>query len=162
MGPLLSGLAMTSVPPKSVANWLQQRSEHMSTLLRQVRLLNQTTNVIRKNLPEPLSMHCHAVNIDGDTLVVGCDSSTWAAKLRFQLPYVLSLLKDHRDLPSFCQIRVRVQPLDKAKVRSQNRRFFMSEHVSTLITHAADNTIDPQLKAALHRLSQRAKSVRKY
>jgi hypothetical protein len=160
--PLLSGLVMSSVFPKSVATWLQQRSDQMSLLLIRVRLLSQITNLIKAHLPEPLSKHCYAVNIDGSTLVVGCDSSTWATKLRFQLPHILSLLKDHRELPDFCQIRVRVQPLDKERIPPSNRRLSMSQLASTSINNLADNTSHPQLKAALRRLSLQAKSARKY
>jgi hypothetical protein len=151
---------MASVSPKSLAQLLQQRSDHLSMLLSQVRLLRQITTVIRNVLPEPLSLHCHAANIDGDTIIIGCDSPTWAAKLRYQLPHVLNRLRDHRNLPAFRQIRLRVQPLDVVEAHTENRRLSMPEHTAALITSVAHNTTDPELKAALLRLSQRAKSVK--
>ena len=151
---------MASVSPKSLANLLQQRSDHLSVLLSQVRLLRQITTVIRKVLPEPLSLHCHAANINGDTIIIGCDSSTWAAKLRYQIPQVLNRLNDHRELPILRQIRVRVQPLNNDKPRISNRPLVMSEHAATLIASVASTTDDPKLKAALLRLSQRAKPVK--
>lgn len=150
---------MASVSPKSLANLLQQRSDHLNMLLSQVRLLRRITTVIRNVLPEPLSLHCHAANIDGDTMIIGCDSSTWAAKLRYQLPHVLNRFKDHHDLPVFRQIRVRVQPLDQGKTPASNRRLSMPEHTAALIASVANSTTDPKLKAALLRLSQRAKPV---
>jgi len=151
---------MASVSPKSLATLLQQRSDHLNVLLSQVRLLRQITAVIRNVLPEPLSLHCHAANINGDTIIIGCDSSTWAAKLRYQLPQVLKRLNDHRELPVLRQIRVRVQPLDKDQPRISNRPLSMSEHSATLIASVARTTDDPSLKAALLRLSQRAKPVK--
>jgi len=151
---------MASVSPKSLANLLQQRSDHLSMLLSQVRLLSRITSVIRTIVPEPLSLHCHAANIDGDTIVIGCDSSTWAAKLRYQLPHVLQRLGDHRDLPVFRQIRVRVQPLEQVHSRPSNRRLIMPERTAALIASVAHGTGDPELKAALLRLSQRAKTVK--
>ena len=114
--------------------------------------------MIRNVLPEPISLHCHAANIDGETIIIGCDSSTWAAKLRYQLPHVLTRLKDHRDLPAFRHIRVRVQPRDRGTPLSSNRPLAMSEHTAALIASVADDTADPQLKAALLRLSKRAKT----
>ena len=151
---------MASVSPKSLANLLQQRSDHLSMLLSQVRLLRRITSVIRNVLPESLSLHCHAANIDGDTLVIGCDSSTWAAKLRYQLPHVLNRLSDHRDLPVFRLIRVRVQPLEQGNPRTSIHRLSMPEHTAALIASVAHGTADPELKAALLRLSQRAKPVK--
>jgi hypothetical protein len=151
---------MARVSPKSLAKILQQRSDHLSVLLSQVRLLRQITTVIRNDLPEPLSLHCHAANIDGDTIIIGCDSSAWAAKLRYQLPHVLNRLKDHRDLPIFRQVRVRVQPLDEDKPRTQNRSLSITEHTAALIASIAQGTADPELKAALLRLSQHAKPVK--
>lgn len=152
---------MASAPSKPLINWLQHRSDHLNVLLGQARLLRRITDGIRNALPEPLASHCHAANIDGDTLVVGCDSPTWAAKLRYQTPQVLSQLKGQPDLPAFSQIRIRVQPLDEERSRTTGRRFYMSEHSAALITSVADNTADPELKAALRRLSQRAKPDKK-
>ena len=160
LGPNLFALIMASVSPKSLANLLQQHSEHLNMLLSQVRLLRRITTVIRNVLPEPLSLHCHAANIDGETIIIGCDSSTWAAKLRYQLPHVLTRLKDHRGLPAFRHIRVRVQPLDQGNPRPSNRRLSMPDQAATLIASVANNTADPKLKEALFRLSQRAKSVK--
>ena len=151
---------MASVSPKSLANLLQQHSDHLSTLLSQVRLLRRITVVIRNILPEPLSLHCHAANIDGDTVAIGCDSSTWAAKLRYHLPHVLNRLGEHRDLPVFRQIRLRVQPSEEAASSPPKRRLFMPEHTGALIADVAQDTGDPELKAALLRLSQRAKTVK--
>ena len=151
---------MASVSPKSLANLLQQRSDHLNTLLCQVRLLRRITTVIRNILPEPLSLHCHAANIDGDVMIIGCDSSTWAAKLRYQLPHVLNRLSDHRDLPAFRQIRVRVQPREQSKPRPSQRKLSMPEHTAAIIASVAHGTTDPELKAALLRLSQRAKPVK--
>ncbi|MEJ2652700.1 MAG: DUF721 domain-containing protein [Gammaproteobacteria bacterium] len=151
---------MANVSPKSLANLLQQRSDHLSMLLSQVRLLRRITAVIRHFLPEPLSLHCHAANIDGGTLVIGCDSSTWAAKLRYQSPHILKRLGERRDLPAFRHIRVRVQPHDRGEPHSSNRPLAMSDHTAALIASVADDTADPQLKAALLRLSKRAKPVK--
>ena len=151
---------MASASPKSLASILQQRSDHLSLLLSQVRLLRRITTVIRNALPESLSPHCHAANIDGDIIVIGCDSATWAAKLRYQLPHVLSRLKDHRDLAVFRQIRVRVQPSDEARPLAPSRPLSMAEHTAALIASVGHNTTDPELKAALLRLSQHAKSVK--
>ena len=151
---------MANGSPKSLANLLQQRSDHLNMLLSQVRLLRRITTVIRNVLPEPLSLHCHAANIDGDIMIIGCDSSTWAAKLRYQVPHVLNRLSDHRDLPAFRQIRVRVQPLEQGNPPPPQRQLSMPGHTAALIASVAAGTADPELKAALLRLSQRAKPVK--
>lgn len=151
---------MASVPPKSLANWLQHRSDHLRVLLNQVRLLNQITTVIRNALPEPLSIHCQAANVEDNALVIGCDSPIWAAKLRYQLPQVLRLVNEHPDLPAFSQIRVRVQPCNKGITQPLHRRLIMPKHIGALITSVADCIDDPKLSAALRRLSQRATNAR--
>jgi hypothetical protein len=151
---------MASVSPKSLAHFLQQRSDHLSMLLSQVRLLRLITTVIRGVLPEPLSLHCHAANINGDILIIGCDSPTWAAKLRFLLPQVLERLKDHRQLPPFKHIRIRVQPIDKVVTQTAKRKVSMTTHSAAMIASVAYDTTDPELRAALLRLSQRARSVK--
>lgn len=151
---------MASVSPKSLAHFLQQRSDHLSLLLSHIRLLRQITSVIRSVLPEPLSLHCHAANIDGDTIVIGCDSPAWAAKLRYLLPQLLPPLKEHHQVPTFRQIRIRVQPADQGETGAVVRQASMAEHSAALIASVAHDITDPDLKAALLRLSQRAKSVK--
>lgn len=146
--------------PKSLANLLQQHSDHLKKLLIQVHLLRQTTTALRNILSEPLSLHCHAANIERDTIIIGCDSSTWAAKLRYELPHILARLNDCPELPVFRQIRVRLQPLAQDVPGISNRRVSMPEHSAALIASVADSITDPKLKAALHRLSQRGKTVK--
>ena len=152
---------MASTPSKSLLNWLQHHSGHLNVLLGRVGLLRRITAAVRDALPVSLASHCLAANIDGDTLVVGCDSSAWAAKLRYHIPQLLDRLKARTDLPALSQIRIRVQPRHEERTRTVYRRFNMSEHSAALITSIADNTADPELKAALLRLSQRAKPIKK-
>ena len=149
---------MAKNSPEPLINWLQHRSEHLDVLLGQARLLSRITGLIRTALPEPLASHCHAANIDGDTLIVGCSSSAWAVKLRYQIPYLLSQLMDQPNLPAFSQVRIRVQPLAIEKSRTSSHRLYMSERSAALINSVADSTLDLELKAALRRLSQRAKT----
>ena len=152
---------MTNAPSKPPLNWLQHHSDHLDILLGQVRLLRRVSDSLHKALPEPLASHCIAANIDGDTLVVGCDSSAWSAKLRYLIPQLLERLKTQADLPLFKQIRVRVQPLNPEPFHTTTRRPQLSEHSAALITSIADSTADPALKAALHRLSQHVKPINK-
>jgi hypothetical protein len=161
--PLPSNLNMASSPPKSLKNWLQQRSNHLSGLLDRAHLLRRVTGILRHALPEPLSAHCLAANIDGDTLVVGCDSPIWATKLRYHIPHLLGDLRAQPGLGSFSQIRIRVQPHSHSEEQARGvyRRFKLSESSALLINNVADNTADPDLKAALRRLSQHAKSAKK-
>jgi len=146
---------MTSTPYKPPLNWLQHHSERLDLLLGQVRLLRQITDTLRKALPEPLAQHCIAANTDGDTLVVGCDTSVWAAKLRYHIPQLLERLKDQAGHPALCRIRIRIQPLIMEYSRTANHRFHLSEHSAAVISSIADNTSYPELKAALQRLSKR-------
>jgi hypothetical protein len=146
---------MASAPSKPSLNWLQHHSERLDLLLGRVRLLRQISDTLHKALPEPLAQHCIAANIDDDTLVVGCDASVWAAKLRYHIPQLLERLKSQADHPALCRIRIRVQPLIMEHSRTTNRRFHLSEHSAAVITSLADNTANLELKAALQRLSKR-------
>jgi len=141
---------------KPMHSWLHHQSEHLNGLLDQVHLRRRLTNVLRSTLPEPLASRCLVANVDNDTLVVGCHSSAWAAKLRYQLPGLLDRFKSLPELPSLKYIRVRVQPLREEQPPPVYRRLKMSSHSAALISTIADNTVDPALKAALHRLSRRA------
>ena len=147
---------MAGTPYKSLQNWLHPHGEHLSALLGQLQHLRRLTALLRGALPEPLASHCLAANLDGETLVVGCDSAVWATKLRYQVPAVLARLRNHPDVPALAQIRIRVQPLREAQRRAVPRRARLSAHNGQLISAMAEETADPALKAALLRLSRRA------
>ena len=151
---------MAGTPYKSMQNWLQPHGEHLAALLGQLQRLRRLTALLRAALPEPLAGHCLAANLDGDTLVVGCDSAAWAAKLRYQVPDVLAQLRNHPDVPALSQIRIRVQPRREAQHGTVTRRARLSAHNGQLLCAMAEETADPALKAALLRLSRRATEER--
>jgi hypothetical protein len=157
----LSIRPMTGTPYKSLQNWLQPHGEPLNALLGQVQRLRRLTGVLRRALPEPLAAHCVAANLDGDTLVVGCDSSAWAAKLRYHLPTLLARLQDLPETPALSHIRIRVQPLREPPRRAAPRRARLSVHNAELLAAMADGTADPALKAALLRLSRHAPAGQK-
>lgn len=153
---------MAHTPFKPLFSWLQHPAGPLNGLLGRVGLLRRLTAAIRDALPPPLARHCLAANLDGDTLVLSCDSTAWAAKLRYQLPQLLQALQGRTNLPAIRQIRVRVQPRREPVRPAVQRRATLSEHSAAVITSVADATTDPALKAALRRLGRHAKPVKKH
>jgi hypothetical protein len=146
---------------KPVQDWLHHPSGHLGAVLSQVHLLRRLTAALRDALPEPLASHCLAANLDNDTLVVGCSSSAWAAKLRYQLPALLARLRNHAGLAALSQIRIRVQPSREERPRIPLRRARLSPRSADILSTLAEGTADPALKAALQRLSRHALAIKK-
>lgn len=152
---------MSGTSYKPVQDWLHRPSGHLGALLGQVHLLRRLTAALRDALPEPLAAHCLAANLDDETLVIGCSSSAWAAKLRYQLPTLLARLRDHPGLAALSQIRIRVQPPREERPRAVRRRTRLSPHSADILSTLAEGTADPALKAALLRLSRHALTNKK-
>lgn len=148
---------MAGTPYKPLQNWLQPHGEYLNGLLDQVQRLRRLTGVLRGLLPEPLAAHCLVANLNGDTLVIGCDSSAWATKLRYHLPTLLAQLRQHPEAAALSEIRLRLQPFRDPAPRAAPRRAKLSSHSAELLSASAEATADPALKAALLRLSRRAR-----
>lgn len=153
---------MAHTPCKPLANWLKHRSGHLDGLLSRVERLRQLTAALHTGLPKPLASHCRAANLDGETLVVGCDTAAWATKLRYALPQLLQYIQGQAGLPPISRIQVRVQPFEHPQPAASLRRILLSERSAAIISSFADNIDDPALKAALCRLGQRVKVINKH
>ncbi|MCW8890833.1 MAG: DUF721 domain-containing protein [Sedimenticola sp.] len=107
---------------------------------------------IRPLIPAPLNIHCTAVVKKGPQLVIYVDSSTWASRLRFSAREITRQLKSQGLAIDRITVRVLIHSKPVATKRGPIRQ--LTPDNASIINQTAEGISDPQLRAALKRLSR--------
>ncbi len=146
---------MKFISPKSVGRILRLSSATLAPLLTRVQLLARLTRTLHSHLPTSLAQHCQVANLKDGVLVIGVDSPAWAARLRYQLPQLLRHIQADDIVPDLTELRMRIQPAAEIKVGRSRLPVAMSTDTGVLLSQVAEGITDPDLRAALKRLSRR-------
>lgn len=66
----------------------------VKALLDRLAKIEALNNTLQPLLPATLKKHCRVINIRKNTLIIAVSSSTWANKIRFQLPELLTQFRE--------------------------------------------------------------------
>ena len=108
---------------------------------------------LRAGLPDALAHHVIVANTDDSTLFIHTDSPAWAARLRYQIPVILDLVKEKCALASIHNVRIKVKIPAEESV-SPAREPVLSEKARRTLLQTAESTDDPDLQASLRRLAR--------
>jgi len=81
-----------------------------AALLGQNRTHHRLLETVRELLPDNFRSHCISAQQMENTLLVHADTSTWATKLRFQIPGILPALQRQPDLHTLDRCDIRILP----------------------------------------------------
>jgi hypothetical protein len=130
------------------------RPATISSVLDHARRLRLLTEQLGRQLPAPLAQHCRVGNIDGNCLILQVDSSTWATRLRYLAPALLTELRQQPGLEALRSTRIKVRPDLLPAAPPPAFALRLSEQAAAGIRDAALASPDPALQAALLRLSR--------
>jgi len=85
-------------------------SGHQSELLEHNKAHYRLLETVRELLPDNFKQHCVSAQVLDNTLLVHADTSTWATKLRFQLPAILPALQRQPGLHVIDKYDIRILP----------------------------------------------------
>ena len=146
---------MRSSKPFQVGKLLD--GSEASRLLSRARALGELDALVRELIPAPLNAHCRVMSMRDDTLIVSADSAAWAARLRYQSPYLVKQLTGLSSV-KLRTVQVRVRAAEQLPGRRPAPlRQALSGKNSMALKQAARNVTDAGLKAALLRLAGRHK-----
>lgn len=137
---------------KPLKTYLQIDTE-FATIRAQMQQNQASLEQVRGLLPGPLKDHCMGLVVKPDQLILYTDSSAWASRLRyFSRELITRLRHKHIDIN---KISVKVMMDNReckvtSKVREAN---LLSTENADFLQRVADHTPDPDLQAALRRLS---------
>lgn len=86
---------MAAKRPKTINHLINKPQGDIKALMDQLTKIKTINNSLHQTINPLLSQHCRVVNIRKSTLVIAVDSPTWANKLRFQLPELISYFRQN-------------------------------------------------------------------
>ncbi len=142
--------------PRAITELL---ADHFSGPLEQAILrgkkLQQLSRLIQNLLEPELAGHCHLLNLRQGSLIMACDSTVWATRLRYQTPPLLQAMQQHAGLNDLGDIQIRVKPAVQAPPLQAKRRVTLSTEAANCVQQCAQSVNDPALSRALERLARR-------
>ena len=113
---------------------------------------------IKGMLPAPMHEHCVGLALKPNHLILYADSSAWASRLRYFSRDLSGKLKARDMHFSKIQIKIALEQRERAKKPRQRGTKLLSRKDSDHIHKVASHTSDPDLRAALMRLSSHRRS----
>jgi hypothetical protein len=145
---------MHDVTVKSLQHILKRKSHTLQHLIRHSRQLQQLNIALQDLLAAPLKQHCQISNVKGKTLTLQVDSPAWAAKLRMLTPQLLRVVQNRPGLAQVRHVKVRIAPRSRPAVEKPGTRKRLSSSTARQIARLAEGARDPDIQAALLRLSR--------
>jgi hypothetical protein len=139
---------------KSVAGILAAQGACLQSLLERAAALDGVNHRLQRRLPAPLNAHICLANVRDDTAIVMADSSAWLTRARYLGAEILKFIRQEPGLDRIKKIQFKIQPQTQLP-EPPNAKPQLSENAAELLISTAKVIDDPQLKAALHKLSRR-------
>jgi len=115
-------------------------------LFGQNRAHQRLLETVRELLPDNFRSHCISAQQAGNTLLVHTDTSTWATKLRFQLPGILPALQRQPDLHALNRCDIRILPRQLLEQSSPTHTRQIDKHIAQQIRELACVISDENLR----------------
>jgi hypothetical protein len=140
-------------PARTLSSLLNANGPY-GRLVERSRLHRDLQSRLESILGPEIAGHYRIQNLRDGVLILQADASSWAARLRYELPRLLERLRATQGLQQLRDVQVRVTVPDQPRPKTQ-RRARLSREAATVLESAAAATQDPQLRDALQRLARR-------
>lgn len=145
--------------PLPIGSLLSDGDSQLGRLCQHIDNLRNLENKLLAYLDPPLNVHCALANYTNNTIVLHTDSPTWAAKLRFRTPEMLSYMQHECKLETLKTIRIKIIPLtgqlDKTQPgKTVTRRLTISSISANFINNVAFTMSDIDLRTSLIKLGK--------
>ena len=148
---------MSKLESKSLYNLLKNNDLLPKSVQETLNRLSLVQYHLTELLPGDLQIHCRAINLQGDRLVLAVDSPAWKYQLRFLLPELTRNVQKACQIP-IAKIHIIVDPTATAPLPRTPAKRKLSARSQSLIQQAAQGVQDERLRQALIRLARKSRT----
>ena len=141
----------TSLP---ISKLLKEENLPIAHLYEKAKSIQELDNKLKKYLDPSLHNHFQLANIKTDSVVILVSSSTWATRLRYNIPAILETLNNQLNLTTIKTVRVKVKTVTSENKQTPKNRISLSESSAQILRDVADNFNDPELRNCFIKLSK--------
>ncbi len=80
--------------PQSINGLSDKADGSLRLILDNLSRIKQLDKIVKAKLSTKLQSHCRVINFRDNRLILAADSSSWATRLKFEQPSLLSMLRE--------------------------------------------------------------------
>lgn len=142
-----------AVPIQDLVSGVNPTLAGLVAAAKEIKFLN---HLLDSALSQPLRTHVKVANVQGDRLVIQCDSPAWSARARLLVPRLLESVNRQSTRAPIRHIQVITRPEPRRERSPTPRRTEISEQSRTLLANVAADIDNPRLRRVLLRLAKGA------
>lgn len=144
--------------PVAFSSLFKSKNSELGTLCQHAAFLSDIEKNLLSFLGFPLNTHCKLANYANDTVILHSDSPAWAAKLRYNTPLILDLLRTRCRLNTLKTIRIKVNPPVSPASTLPVKRLTLSPASAEFISQVANSMTDDNLRLSLLKIAKHIKT----
>ncbi len=141
-----------AVPIQDLISGLNPTLSGLVAAAKEIKVLNR---LLDASLSQPLRSHVQVANVQGDRLVIQCDSPVWSARARLLVPRLLESINCEPTRSPIRHIQIITRPEPARGNAPTPRRIPISEQTRRLLENVAADIDNPRLRRSLFRLAKR-------
>lgn len=141
-----------TVPVRELISGACPAISRLAAVAKEIKVFNR---LVESALNEPLRSHAKVANVDGDRLVIQCDSPVWSARARLLVPRLLKTVNRDLARSPIKHVQIITRPEQPGGNPPSPRRAQISEHTRKLLENVAAGIENPGLRRTLSRLAKR-------
>lgn len=144
-----------SVP---IGKLLKDKRYAIADLCNKANSIQEINQKLKKCLDPSLHNHFELANIKTDSVTILVNSSTWATRLRYNIPAILNALNNQLHFTSVKTVRIKVKKIvsDISNTTSNKaiKTISLSQNSAQVLKDVANNFNDPELRECFIKLSK--------
>lgn len=141
---------------KTIATYIKNDQHSCSDLVKKAQTIQQIGKELNAELNPSLRGHCTLANINQDVATLITPSSAWATRLRYNIPEIISILRDKLGQKNLKTIRIKIVPTTSNFPVSTIPKPVLSKFSADVIQQTALSIDDENLRNVLLKLSTRS------
>lgn len=136
---------------------LKQDSKSLQGLMSRLDELQRLNTLLGEHLEVEIAKHCQVVKFEKNCLFVIVDNGSWATQLRFQIPELMTKLRQIPKMENLSGIICKTRPHPSVKSDKQKKRQVttLSQPISEQVLEIANTIQDEKLREILTKIARR-------
>ncbi len=141
-------------PSLSISELLHDKRYPIADLCKKAKSIQEIDHNLKKYLDKSLHDHFEVANIKTDSAILLVNSSSWATRLRYNIPAILDALNNHLNFSSIKTITIKVNTLITDNTSKSRPTMTLSKNSAKVLADVANNFNDPQLRECILKISK--------
>ncbi len=137
-----------------VSELLLDKRYAIADLCKKAKSIQIIDQKLKTYLDPSLRDHFELANIKTDVATLLVSSSTWATRLRYNIPAILDALNNQLNFTYVKTIRIKVKKILPDNTVLNKKPIFLSKNSAQVLVNVANNFSDPELRACILKLSK--------